>query len=121
MHQYMRKFFKPILEDNITKWGIQLSFLFIFLGLLITIIFFRELPPFLPIYNKLPWGYARIGTKIEIFVPLLICIAVTVGNSIISTKIYEKVPLLSRILCAAALGASILYLIFIAQLIYLVK
>lgn len=117
----MQKFFKPIFEDTITKWGILSSFLFIFLGLLITLIYVKELPPFLPIYNKLPWGYARIGTKIQIFVPFLICIAIAVGNSIISTKIYEKIPLLSRILCASALGASILYLIFIAQLIYLIK
>ncbi len=121
MHKYMGKFFKLIIEDKITKWGILLSFLFIFLGLLITVIFFTQLPPFLPIYNKLPWGYARVGTKIEIFLPFLICIAITGTNSVISAKIYEKIPLLSRILCASALGASILYLIFIIQLIYLIK
>lgn len=117
----MQKIFKPLFEDKITKLGFILSIIFMLVGFIFILIFFRNLPPYLPIYNKLSWGYARVGRKIEIFIPFVITLMIVLINNIIGAKVYEKIPLLSRILSATALGSSVLFFIFIIQLIYLIR
>jgi len=117
----MQKLFKPIINDKITYWGFIISSLFLVLGFGAILSFFRFLPTYFPIYNKFAWGYSRVGSRWEIFVPFTITFVILVSNLFVSANIYQKVPLLARILCATTIGASVLFFIFIVQLVYLIK
>lgn len=113
----MNALFKTIKEDNIIFWSIIISCILL-VGTVITIIFsLPHLPSYLPLYNKLPWGYARVGGKYELFVSsgvTLICIGV---NSIITGIAYKKVPLLSRLLAATTIAITLFTTLYTIQII----
>src|SRR5690242_5005747 len=109
----MKNLFKNFPEDRIIAWGFNLSIFFILGSILITLVFYRFLPPFLPVYNKMPWGYARVGSKIEFFIPIAIALALYIVNFILSSYLYKKVILLARFLAAATVLLSASILIFV--------
>lgn len=111
--------FKLILEDKITRWGLILSGIFLMLEILTIGFFYFSLPPLLPLFNQLPWGEKRLGIKPGIFIPVLLVIVFLVFNFFTSARLYEKTPLLSRILSITTLLASLLSFIFIVRTVYL--
>jgi hypothetical protein len=86
----------------------------------LSVYYFFKLPPFIPLYNQLPWGVERLSESIGIFLPLAISVGFFVINLIVSSKTYEKMPLLSRILSITSLLISLLTFIFIARTVQLV-
>lgn len=68
----MRKFFKNITADKLTYRGFIISFLTLILSIGFILIFYQKLPPYIPIFNQLPWGEARITTTPGIFIPIII-------------------------------------------------
>lgn len=116
----MNALFKNIRKDRIIVIGFSLTFFFLFVNILVVLLTLRRLPPFLPLYNQMPWGEARLGTKIELFIPLLLVAAIFLVNLFFSSSIYEKMPLVSRILCLTSLFISSLALFFIARIILLI-
>lgn len=79
-----------------------------------------HLPPFLPLYNKMAWGYARLGNKWEIFIPIffvLICIS---GNTYLGLKLQQKLPLLARFIFTTNLAISIFTAIFIGKILLII-
>lgn len=115
----MKKFFNPILTDKITSFSLILSVIFILFCVLIVLFFYNHLPPFLPLYNKMPWGYLRLGRKIEIFIPIIATIIFFIFNSIISSRIYPTIALLSRLICTTTAAVCFLLFIFVIQIIRL--
>jgi hypothetical protein len=117
----MKKLFNHISPDIMTSWvfGISICFIIISLGFIGS--FYQSLPPFLPLYNKLPWGYARLGNKLEFFLPVGITCLLLILNIILSNKVYKKSILLSRFLGAATLIFSLSILIYTIQVILLIK
>lgn len=115
----MSAIFKTILDDKITKWGLVLSCIFLMLEIIFIAIFYFSLPPLLPLFNQMPWGERRLGIRVEIFIPALLSILFIVTNFFILSRLYEKTPLLSRILSITAFLASLLSFIFIAKTIHL--
>lgn len=116
----MKKLFKKINADKIIKLGTYLSLGLILLHLIYIAIYYFQLPPLLPLYNQMQWGADRLGNRIEIFLPLLITISIFSLNLVLALQIYEKMPLISRILNITGLLISILTFIFIVQTIKLV-
>ncbi len=116
----MKKLFKKINADKIMRLGTYLSIGLILLHLIYITFYYFYLPPFLPLYNQMQWGRDRLGNKIEIFLPLLITISFFALNLFLSLQIYEKMPLLSRILNITGLLICILTFIFIIQTVQLV-
>lgn len=116
----MKDFFKDLVQDK----AITLSLFFNGFFMLITIIFilftYWSLPPFVPIFNQLPWGDKRLGTTFTIFIPVFCAILIFAINSIASAAIYKKIPLVSRMLAAVSLLASILSGLFVARTIILI-
>ena len=111
---------KPLFNDKITFWGFFLSLLlfmgtFVYLGIVYT-----HLPPFIPIYNKLPWGYGRLGTRMEIFIPVGLTFAFYICDIALSSYMYTKVPLLSRMLAIINFFSTALTTIFIYKIITLI-
>lgn len=116
----MKKFFKYIKQDKLLFWSFIFSGTCIFISTACIAIFYHNLPPFLPIFNSLPWGYARVGSKILFFIPILITLTYIVINLTLSSLIYTKIVLLSRFIGATTLAASMSVLIFTIQILLLI-
>lgn len=111
---------KQVLNDKIIKSGMTISGSLILLETVLVIFFYFSLPPLLPIFNQLPWGEERLGTKITFFIPPSITLFFFVLNFFMITRIHEKTPLLSRILSITTLLVSILSIIFIVRTLQLI-
>lgn len=116
----MKEFFKDIFSDKITRLSFWLSLFFNLLGLSTVLFSYNKLPPFIPIFNQLPWGHARIGSTITIFIPLAASFVICIANLIFAFLLHEKVPLMSRILSVTGLITSILVFLFVIKIIILV-
>ena len=117
---FMKKIFNKIRNDKILSVGFLGTILFTIITVLYTLIFFRSLPPFVPLFNQLPWGERRLGIKTEIFTPPFIVSAVLLVNVIFCVNLYDKMPLVSRIVSITTLLVSIFDLLFIIRTIGLV-
>lgn len=115
----MKNLIKKIKIDKIIKLGTYLSLALIFLHTVIIGVFYLSLPPYIPLYNQMPWGNDQIASKIEILIPISINIAFFIFNLFLALKIYEKMPLLSRILSITTLLLCVLSIIFIIRIISL--
>lgn len=113
----MKDFFKDIRNDKTTRLGFAGTFSIGLVTLLFVLFFYNKLPPFIPIFNQLPWGEQRLGTKSTIFLPILIAFLVFVCNLILSSLTYEKMPLVSRILAVTSLTVSVLASLFMIRII----
>lgn len=116
----MNTLFKPIEQDRILLRGFLASFFVLLITGASMILTYSKLPPLLPLFNQEPWGEARLGTRIEFFIPLGIGILILVVNFLLANFLYNKLPLLSRIVSIISLLISILLLLFIFRTIQLV-
>lgn len=120
MHLFMKEFFKDAIQDK----AITLAFLANFLLIIATVVYilfsYGNLPPFIPVFNQLPWGEQRLGNTITIFFPILTALLIFVINILISTSIYKKIPIISRMLAAISLLTGILTFLFVVKIIILI-
>lgn len=120
---FMNAFFrdcKTLFADRITALSFFATVVFILITLLFILVTFTKLPPFVPIFNQLPWGEDRIGAKIQMFLPIAITTMIFIINFFLSCLIYKKMPLVARLLCISGLLASFFVLIFSIRTILLV-
>jgi hypothetical protein len=116
----MKKFFNLLSSDRIVKWSITFAiFLLVAESIYIGILFF-SLPPFLPLFNQMPWGEERLGSRLEIFLPILITMLFFVINIFLLMRLYEKMPLISRMLSITSLLITALSFIFIVRTLQLI-
>lgn len=116
----MREFFKVIGKDKITSIGFSASALLILVIFMLILLFYRSLPPFVPIFNQLPWGEERLGKTITIFIPPLTSLIIFILNLFISTLVYERIPLVSRMLAGTSLLITVLTFLFVIKTIILI-
>lgn len=116
----MKGLFKKINADKIIRLGTYTSLAFLAIHLLSVGIAFTFLPPYLPLFNQMPWGGDILVVKIEIFIPFAIGLSFFILNLILALQLYEKMPLVSRILSITSLIINILFMIFIIRTIQLV-
>ncbi|MEK7092641.1 MAG: hypothetical protein AAB907_03375 [Patescibacteria group bacterium] len=87
-----------IKNDKILYASTLVSFTFFFLTIGGIAISYQFLPPLLPVYNQMPWGDLRLGTRNDLFLILLLGVIMYILNTFCSYKLYRSIPLLSRIL-----------------------
>lgn len=116
----MKKFFDIIKNDKIILWGGAISLVLVFISFLYIMIFYPRLPPLFPLFNQMPWGETRLGVKEQIFIPLFIASVIIVGNFLFASFVYEKIPLISRILSVTTLLVSFFTFLFILRTIQLI-
>lgn len=116
----MREFFKDIKNDRLTSRGYLLTFIIIALTFGYALFYYRNLPPFIPLFNQFPWGEKRLIASIGIFLPILIAVAITFLNLSLSSFIYKRNPLVPRILTLTSFLISILTILFIIRTIQIV-
>jgi len=111
----MKNLFKYVRTDKIIKFSMQISALLLCGQLIYAIFSYFSLPPLVPIFNQLPWGEQRLGQKFEIFIPALLTLIFLSTNLLLVNKLYERMPLLSRMLGITSLLINVLSFIFSMQ------
>jgi hypothetical protein len=106
--------------DKIIKWGMIFSLFFLLSQAVLLAFFYLKLPPFVPIFNQLPWGEARLGVKYEILLPFTITTIFFLFNYFLLVRLYTTMPLVSRIIGITTLLASLLACIFIIRTLQLI-
>lgn len=106
--------------DKIIRWGITFSLILLFLQAVLLAIFYFKLPPVVPLFNQLPWGEARLGIRLEIFLPFGFTTIFLLFNYVLLTKLYVTMPLVSRIIGITTFLASLLSSIFIIRTLELI-
>ncbi len=116
----MNGLFKDIKKDRVIFTAFLASFILVFISVVYILFSYRNLPPFLPIYNQLPWGNDRIGTTITIFIPEALVFFISILNLIIFFLLYKKIQIVSRMLSATSLLVALLSFLFTIRTIQLV-
>ena len=116
----MKDFFKDIVGDKITRLGFIITFVLLVVTFIFVLFSYNSLPPFIPIFNQLPWGEQRLGIQSSIFIPILIIVLIFMCNLFLSAFAYKRIPLASRMLAITSLIASILVFFFTTRTIQLV-
>lgn len=109
-----------LIADRIIFISFLFSFTAIAIAVIVVVLFYRQLPPIVPLFNQLAWGDARLGTKAQISIPIVIAGIVFCTNPFIIFSIYKDMPLVSRILSFATFIVATLVLIFIIRTIRIV-
>ena len=117
MLQFMKEFFRDIFQDKIIISAFYINIFFIIAAIIYILISYGKLPPFVPIFNQLPWGEQRLGSTFTIFIPVLITLLLLAINIFISAVIYKKIPLISRMFAAVSLLAGTLTFLFVVKTI----
>lgn len=81
------------------------------------VIFYRDLPPFIPLYNQLSWGISRLAPKEFLAIPIAIALGIGITNYILSRALYNNMPIVSRILIVTSLLVSLLMFFLIVRTI----
>lgn len=107
-------------KDKIIGLSILASGCLLFLSLVYIIFVYRYLPNFLPLYNQMPWGAARLGDKWQLFIVPIAAFLTVVLNVLLINLLYNKVPLLARMLGVTSLLLTLLTTIFIFRITQLI-
>lgn len=113
----MKEFFKDIIQDKIIVSEFFTNTFLTITTVIYILVSYGKLPPFVPVFNQLPWGEQRLAPTPAIFIPVLISLLLLTVNVFISTTIYKKVPLISRMFATVSLLAGVLTFLFIAKTI----
>jgi hypothetical protein len=116
----MKKLFKYVKTDKIIRLAISIAFLLLLFEIGFILFSYFSLPPFLPLFNQMTWGDSRLGTRIEIFLPVMITLLFFGLNFFLLNRLYEKMPLVSRMLGITTLLVTILSFIFVARTLQLI-
>lgn len=111
----MKEFFKDIKSDKTIIHAFFINSLFIVVSVIFILFSYRNLPPFIPIFNQLPWGEQRLGPTLSIFIPVLVALLILATNIFIAAFIYKKTPLIARMLTVVSLLTSILAFLLIIK------
>lgn len=116
----MKKFFSPLQSDKTLLGGFVGSLIILILHSLYLFFLFPKLPPFVPLYNQMPWGPERLGSQNETLYVLCMVSIIFVLNFIIALLIYSKMPLISRMISLITFIVNIFALLFIIRTIELI-
>lgn len=116
----MNILFKHIRSDKILFIACLATLFLLFVTILISIILYQYLPPFIPLFNQMPWGVARLGAKDQIFIPIFIGFITLLCNGFFISMIYEQNPLIARMLGMTALLTSLFIFLFTIRAIQII-
>ena len=116
----MKKLFRIIKQDKIIYRSSITTSLIILVSVIYSLLSYSNLPPVIPLFNQLPWGEKRLTFTVFIFLPSLLALTLLVLNILITRFIYEKTPLIARILTITSLLIGIFSLLLIIRTITIV-
>lgn len=107
----MKKAILNLFNDKLVKICLMASFFLILLTTTITLVSKPFLPPYIPLFNSLPWGVDRLARPDFIYLIPLSLGVFFVLNTFICMTFYGKNALMSRILSFNSLVLSLLGLV----------
>jgi hypothetical protein len=116
----MKEIFKFIKKDKIIKWSAIISVVLLISEFAYIGFFYFSLPAFVPLFNQLPWGEERLGLRFQIFFPPGITLLFFFINFLLIHKLYEIMPLVSRIVGITTLLITVLSFIFTLQTLHII-
>lgn len=117
----MKEFIKNIKADRITFNSFLVSFIVLIVTFIVIAINYLSLPPYIPIFNQLPWGNERLTQTPGIFITTVIYIFILLFNIGFASILYKKSnPLLGRVIASITLLLSVMNLLFTLRTILLV-
>lgn len=109
--------FKDILRDKILLRGTVLSLCLTAISIIIIGFYYNILPPFIPLFNQMPWGEQRIMRTLWITLIPSIALLFLGINLFFASKIYKNVPLIARLFSVTSFLISILAFLFVIRTI----
>ncbi len=116
----MKEYISNIKADRLTFRGFIISIFLTFLTVVYILVYYRSLPPFVPVFNQFPWGNERLTPQIGIFIPVIIFAIILILNIIFTSIVYSKNPLIARIFAAVTLLLSIMNFLFIIRTVVII-
>lgn len=116
----MKELFKDLRKDKILERSFILNSVIVLFSFFYILLYFKNLPPYIPIFNQMPWGEQRIEKTIWIFVIPVITFIILATNLTLSSSFYKRDPLISRLFSITSFLISTLALIFIIRTIHAV-
>lgn len=116
----MNALFKNIKQDKLLERGFLLNFILILLSIIYILLYLKSLPPFIPIFDQMPWGDQRIAQTIWLFLIPLLSFSVFAVNLTFSSFIYKRNVLVARLFSVTSFLFSILSFLFIVRTIHTV-
>ena len=120
MQIFMRENFRHIYSDKFVRVCVLLSCLFLLLLIIIIILSAGKLPPYIPLFNSMPWGEDRLFSSKSIFFLPAIFFGIFICNVVLATTLYKRYALISRILYFNLFLLMMLGLLAYVQIILLV-
>lgn len=108
-----------IKADKITSRGFIFSIVFILLTIFFILLNYKSLPPFIPVFNQLPWGTQRLTQTSGIFIPVTLFSFIFLFNLVLSSTVYSKNPLVARMVAAITLIIAVINFLFTIRTIIL--
>lgn len=109
-----------LFRDKLVKICLIASLSLIVLTTILIFISKPLLPPYVPLFNSLPWGVERLTRPDFVFLIPFFTAAVFIINTFICVTFYGKNALMSRILSFNSLILSLLGLIAYIQIILII-
>jgi hypothetical protein len=116
----MKKIFKYVKSDKIIRLSMSISLALLLVETIYVGLFFMQLPQYLPLFNQMPWGEERLGSRLEIFLPIVVTLLFLIFNFFLLNKLYERMPLMSRILSITTILITALSVIFTIQTLQII-
>jgi hypothetical protein len=113
----MKNFINNIVSDKLALRGFFISFLLMLFTVLYILLSYYRLPPFVPIFNQLPWGNDRLTSTLGIFIPSVIFAFVFLFNIVFTSIVYNKSPLIARMVAAVTLILAFMNFLFVIRII----
>lgn len=115
----MKNFFNQVKKDSALLWSFWITIILLVIMTIGILLVYTSLPPFLPLYNHMPWGYARLGKTYELlFLPISLAVICLI-NCLIGLRLITTSPLLVRFLFLTTAILAFFTSIFIGRLIFL--
>lgn len=111
----MRISFKLLFADKIIKAGVLGSVVLLLLSTISVLLLYRNYPPYVPLFNQLPWGTERLGDKLLIFIPNAVVLVLLIINMFLARMLYEKMPLVARMIGITTFFISFVTFIFLVR------
>lgn len=109
-----------LLKDGSIKYSIILCLLFAVAQVVLLAFFYRNLPPYIPLFNSLPWGEERLAFSQLIFLVPVFSIVILLVNLYIAKIIYLKHALIARLIIVNAFLIALLGFIALLQILLLI-
>lgn len=107
-------------EDSFVWFALVGAFLITLLILGLIVVFWRRLPPEVPLYYSRPWGEKQLATPAHFLILPGLCFLILVFNLVLTSSVFKEEVLMRRILMASSLLMAILSGITIGKIINLV-